>query len=324
MITVVRQSSDGIRPRVVHAVALTVALLANLFAAAQSSAPDRIYLLFTGDILLSRQVQAEVRHRNRSPWSDLRRLFQGAEWVGGNLEGAVGPASDCVSNGSPCFAVAENDISLLKAAGFRALTTENNHAGDLGSPSRKRTLEELRRAGLVGVDFESSPQFTLLRKVKIALIAVTTIPAADGRVQQVPSAELLEKLQAAKLRADLVMVSIHWGNELVPWPGKEQRRQAAWLVEHGADVVLGHHPHVIQPPGCVAGRPVFFSLGNHVFDQADPRTKEGLIADCEVSRGRMLCHGLRTRTRAGSSFPRIAGVDEAASKALAGCAFEIK
>jgi len=319
MITVVRQSSDSIRLRVVHAAILTLALLANLPASAQSSAPDRVHLLFTGDILLSRQVQAEVRHRKRSPWNDLRRLFRGAEWVGGNLEGAVGPASDCASNRSPCFAVAENDIDLLKIAGFRALTTENNHAGDLGSPARKRTLQELRRAGLVGVDFESSPEFTQLGKVKIALIAVTTIPAADGRVQRVPSAELLEKLQAAKLRADFVLVSIHWGSELVPWPGQEQRRQAAWLVEHGADVVLGHHPHVIQPAECVAGRPVFFSLGNHVFDQADPRTKEGLIADCEVNEGRMRCRGLRTRTRPGSSFPSFAGADEAADKALAGC-----
>jgi poly-gamma-glutamate synthesis protein (capsule biosynthesis protein) len=268
-------------------------------------------------------VQAEVNHRSRSPWHDLHLPFHGEEWLGGNLEGAVGPASECISSPSPCFAVAESEVAFLKAAGFRALTTENNHAGDLGSAGRKQTSEALRRAGLVGVDFESSPYFTHVGKVKIALIAVTTIPAADGQVQQVPSAALLKKLEAAKASANLVLVSIHWGNELVPWPSSAQRQQAEWLVEQGADVVVGHHPHVIQPPECVAGRPVFFSVGNHVFDQADPRTKEGLIADCEVGAASLQCRALRTSTAPGTSFPHLAGSDNAANKALAGCVFAV-
>jgi len=298
---------------------LIVALLAKLPAASQSET----HLLFTGDILLSRQVQAELNHRNRSPWRDLHLPVHAAEWLGGNLEGAVGPASECASGPSPCFAIAESDVAFLKPAGFRALTTENNHAGDLGSAARERTLEALHRAGLMGVDFENSPQFARVGKIKVALIAVTTIPAANGQVQLVPSAELLKKLESARATANLVMVSIHWGNELVPWPNTAQRQQAEWLVEHGADVVVGHHPHVIQAPECIAGRPVFFSLGNHVFDQADPRTKAGLIADCEVSAGRLRCSALRTSTGPGTSFPRFAGPDRTANKTLASCVFGI-
>ena len=67
-----------------------------------------------------------------------------------------------------------------------------------------------------------------------------------------------------------------------------QQQQARWLVEHGADLIVGHHPHVVQAPACVEGRPVFFSLGNHLFDQKYAETKDGLIADCSVHGGRLL------------------------------------
>ncbi|MGH7616016.1 MAG: CapA family protein, partial [Gemmatimonadaceae bacterium] len=102
-----------------------------------------------------------------------------------------------------------------------------------------------------------------------------------------------------------VVVSIHWGTELQDWPSESQRAAATWLVEHGADVVIGHHPHVVQDPQCVHGRPVFYSLGNHVFDQRYPETKDGLIADCRIHGARLRCGGVRTHTRRGSSTPVV-------------------
>jgi len=310
--------------RVAQAVFFTLTLFANPTTTAQCSTKDQVRLLFTGDILLSRGVQRELQHRRRSPWIGCQRLFHDVDWVGGNFEGAIGPASQCLSSAGPCFAAQESDVGLLKNAGFQALTIENNHAGDLGSTGRRQTRQAFQHAGLLAVDFENSPQFIQLAKFEIALVAVTTIPAADGRVQEVPSEEVLEKLRLARLRANVVVVSIHWGNELVPWPSSTQRKQAAWLVEHGADLVLGHHPHVLQRPECIAGSPVFFSLGNHVFDQANPRTKEGLIADCRFNQGRLHCQGIRTQTGPGTSVPRISSPGREATSGLAGCTREIK
>ena len=82
----------------------------------------------------------------------------------------------------------------------------------------------------------------------VAIVAITTVKAADGRVQQVPSVEVAQKLRLARQLANLVVVSIHWGNELQDWPTDEQQQQARWLVEHGADLIVGHHPHVVQSP----------------------------------------------------------------------------
>ena len=88
---------------------------------------------------------------------------------------------------------------------------------------------------------------------------------------------------------------------------------------HGADLILGHHPHVVQTPECVEGKPVFFSLGNHVFDQKYPETKEGLIADCRLRGGRLRGQGIRTPTEPATSIPTIVGSDRAADTALAAC-----
>ena len=262
-------------------------------------------LLFTGDILLSRQVQDEWTRRRQSPWAGFVELFRSADWVGGNLEGVLGEPAACVDSKSPCFPIGAPALQLLGEAGFAAVTQENNHAGDLGPDARRHTYAALAQQGVLGLDFARSPQFFRRGDSTIALISLSLVPAADGQVQQIPSLALAQKLRLAGALANLVVVSVHWGQELVDWPNPAQRSGAAWLVRNGADVVLGHHPHVVQPAECVAGKPVFFSLGNHLFDQKYPQSKQGAIADCRVSQGRLACRSLATRTPPGSTYPQL-------------------
>jgi hypothetical protein len=298
---------------------------------AQNLQGQEARILFTGDIMLSRQVAQELTVRIPGPWTSLQELFRKADWVAGNFEGAIGPPEGCVKSKSPCFATNEATVELLRRAGFAAVTTENNHAGDLGSDGRARTRQAFADAGVHAVDFESSPQFFRAGDVEIGLVALTLIRAADGRAQEIPSEEVAAKMQAARSRAGVVIVSIHWGNEYMEWPSAGQQSKAAWLVEQGADVIFGHHPHVIQQPGCIAGKPVFYSLGNHVFDQGNPKTRQGMIADCRVRGGKLRCSELLTETRAGTTFPTLAGSDgdlgsrlERDKSKLASCAPEIR
>ncbi len=90
-------------------------------------------------------------------------------------------------------------------------------------------------------------------------------------------------------------------------------------MAHGADMIAGHHPHVVQPAECIAGRPVFFSLGNHVFDQKYPATKTGLIADCRISGRKMTCGGILIQTPGQSFVPSAIGRSTTHDKALANC-----
>jgi hypothetical protein len=302
----------------------TALTLAGCLAAAGAVAALRprttgVRLLFTGDILLSRQVLVELDRTGRSPWDSVAKLFAAADWVGGNFEGAIGHDSACrVALDAPCFAAPDTAARLLAAADFDAVTTENNHAGDLGSGGRIATAAALRSAGILGIDFERSPRFMRVGDLTVALVAVSTVRTADGQVQTIPSTELAQKLRLARTLANVVVVSVHWGTELQDWPTDDQRAAAVWLVDHGADLVVGHHPHVVQRPDCIHGRPVFFSLGNHVFDQKYPETKEGLIADCTIRGGRLSCGAVRTHARRGSAMPTVADLADSSARAAIG------
>ncbi|MGB8028382.1 MAG: CapA family protein [Terracidiphilus sp.] len=288
-------------------------------AATAQQAPGDFRMLFTGDVMMSRLVRVEMEQRRTSPWADFSELFKTASLVGGNFEGAIGDPAKCPAESKLCFAVPDLAAETMRQAGFNLVSAENNHSGDLGQAGRNETRATFRQSGLLALDFDSSPQFFRFGELTVGFIAVTTVRAADGRVQQVPSVELTQKLRLARQLANLVVVSIHWGNELQDWPTDAQQQQARWLVEHGADMIVGHHPHVVQAPACVEGKPVFFSLGNHVFDQKYSETKDGLIADCTVRAGHLLCGALSTHTDETTAYPRLVGRNAAADQTLAGC-----
>jgi hypothetical protein len=330
---------------IIRGLGLTALLAAFLFAAgvacgasaadnADQTAPRR--MLFTGDILLSRQVAREIDARGGvSPWRDIGDALKDADVVFGNLEGAVGSMDGCRSpnNGTKeqssrdlCFAVNPRLVPMLRDAGFTALGVANNHSGDLGAAGRRATREALESAGLAAAGSDA-PVFFRLGRRTVGLVSLSLVPGRDGVADAVPSWQAARALRLVRALSDFVVVSVHWGKELADWVTPEQEAQARWLVAHGADVIVGAHPHVIQPAACVDGRPVFYSLGNHVFDQKYPATKRGLIAACTLDpadartgdAGTVLtCGGLNTETPVNSSFPRISGAADAAS-ALSAC-----
>jgi hypothetical protein len=277
-------------------------------------------MLFTGDILLAREVAREIEARGHvSPWRDMGSLFRHADFVFGNLEGTVGDASDCREPKELCFAVNGRLIPLLREAGFTAIGTANNHSGDLGPAGRRATREALQAAGMTPIGSEQSPVFFHLGAHTAALVNLTLVAGRDGEVDAIPSWQTAQKLRLARALADWVIVSVHWGQELADWVVPEQQAQAKWLVAHGADIIIGSHPHVVQPPACLDGRPVFYSLGNHVFDQKYPITKHGLIADCRIDDDRLTCGGLTTQTPPNSSFPKLSVAPGPGNEELSRC-----
>ena len=304
-----------------------LAALAVAGLLARATGGPSLTLLFGGDVMLSRQVAAEIAYRKVSPWSNLAPMLRGADVAAANFEGAVGTAAECLPVpgrvGSPepslCFAVAPANIPGLRSAGFAALSVENNHAADLGGRGRKQTLQAMQQVGLTALSWNASPIFVERKGVSLGMVAVSLIPGRDGTSAVLPSPDLARKLRLARSLSNLVVVFVHWGTELHDWPSEEQRRDAAWLVAQGADLVICAHPHVIEAPQCVAGKPVFYSLGNLLFDQKYPATRTGMLASCAVGRSRLSCHALLTAPPAGSFFPASAGADASADASLANC-----
>ena len=271
--------------------------------------PTDIKLLFTGDILLSRNVAVELKARRQFPWIKMQPVLKSSDWVMGNLEGAIGEPNNepLTDSESPVFKVLPSYIPLLSKAGFSAMSVENNHSLDNGDTGKTGTINELLKNNINPIYNTNSPQFFTVRGVTIAVVAINLIPARDKSCQEVPSIEIRQKLRVAKNLSNMVIVFIHWGSELLEWPNHYQRTAAKWLIQNGADLIIGCHPHVIQQPEMIDGKPVFFSLGNHLFDQKYLDTKKGLMVECSISNDGFVCKGLLTHTDTNSFFPIVIG-----------------
>ncbi len=289
-----------------------------------------IRLLFTGDILLARGVERQLIHDPQAFSRALGPILSGADLAIGNLEGAAGPQDACPESVQqpPCFPIREEFIPLLRQAGFKAIGQENNHSTDLGQAARQATRRLLEQNDLTALTYEQSPQFIRLHGLTIGIVSLSMIPGRDKQAVDVPCADLRQKLRLARNISNLVVVYVHWGSEFLDWPDKKQRQEAEWIINNGADIIVGHHPHLVQKPNCLHGKIVFYSLGNLVFDQKYPSTREGLLADCRIRGDAVSCSGLPTRTPEGTTLPVIDKVDgdtekALTEKALSGCAFNL-
>jgi poly-gamma-glutamate synthesis protein (capsule biosynthesis protein) len=242
-------------------------------------------LVAVGDVMMHADVKkaAEDQGGFEALWADLAPLFKGADLAFANLETPVAPTTG--RPGRPFqFNAPESLPAALRASGLTVLSVANNHAFDQGKKGVKETAERLKEAKLIGLgagatkaDAEA-PRFFEANGVKVALLGYTDLFNLDLNKKSdepwVRPMDLDAAAQAVKdlrTQADAVIVSVHWGDEYHHLPTKRHRQIAEALIAAGADLVLGHHPHVLQPMELVdaGGRKgvVAFSLGNFISNQ---------------------------------------------------------
>jgi len=247
--------------------------------------PVRVTLVAVGDLLMHQDVKRAARENAggfQSLWGDLKPLFQEADLVFGNLETPIAPTTGV--SGRPFVFNAPAELpGALKASGFTILSTANNHAYDQGSKGALETLERLEAAGLVGIGGgrdqaqAERPRIVERKGIKVAFLAFTDLfninlnQEGKGPWVRPLNDSALAAVKAARSQADLVVVSVHWGIEYEHQPRPRQRDMAARLIGAGADLIIGHHPHVLQPLEWLEaeGRKgaVAFSLGNFISNQ---------------------------------------------------------
>ena len=228
---------------------------------------DTLLLLFAGDVLLHGRVQACAAD---SGYYYLVRgiapLVRKADLAFANLECPISPSGrpprPFVFNGPP------QSLEGLRLAGFTGVSIVNNHSYDQGVEGFWETWREALLRGLEVVS--SEPRVLEVKGVKVGLVAFTQFlnkGPSRGPVELLgPGA--LEKVRELREKADLVVVIVHWGEEYRHEPTRFQRAWARRLAEAGADLVVGHHPHVLGPL-CKEGRAwVAYSLGNLVSNQS--------------------------------------------------------
>ena len=266
-----------------------------------ASAPSDIRLLFGGDIMLSRYVGKLARRKHDPAWPlhELAGLLASADIAFANLESPFSNTG-LRSDTGMVFRAEPDMVRALVSAGIDVVSTANNHARDCGSYGVAFTLDLLANNGILAAGTGATRKLAhegaiLARKsVGFGFLGYTfdqsngTHPDIDERVASMDLHQMRADVQDLLQRADVVIVSMHAGNEYQPAPNGLQQRFARAAIEAGATLVVGHHPHVVQPVERYQRGVIFYSLGNLVFDQFQvPNTQRGWIADVRFSGARL-------------------------------------
>lgn len=278
-------------------------LAVGLAAPCQRPAPtDTLRLAAVGDINLGRRLARErlLGGDTLYPFRAVREWLV-ADITFGNLESPIAPDSSEPSDTGNLFTAPPLAAMALARAGFDIVSTANNHAWDAGQAGVTETMRQLTRAGVrfvgsgFGRDMAEQPVVLERRGWRVAVFAVTRAwnPAPYAFYQHAGAnwiawgqpAWIYPAIAALRAsgRADLIIVSVHGGHEYVDEPPDYLREFLYGLVDAGADLVLAHHPHVLQPVVWHAGKPIVQSLGNFVFVQADPWARLSVILKIVVA-----------------------------------------
>ena len=297
---------------------------------AQARRPATITVSAVGDMIFDRNVKALIASQGGgAPLAKVASRLKRADVTVGNLEsnlsrsGSPMPGKDVTFRGDP------RGIVGLKASGFDFVALGNNHVLDYGSTSLRDTLAALDRAGIrhagAGMNRTAAwkPAVVTRDGATIAFLSFSHIlpagfvatsshaglAAGRGNMNAVASA-----IKAAQKRYDYVIVSFHWGIEYKDYANADQVRDARRAVDAGADMVLSHHPHVIQGVEFYKGKLIAYSLGDFVFDHYSRKTGEAFILDAKLGpsgiRDVDRDSGLPQRERHARGGDRQRGVDD--------------
>jgi poly-gamma-glutamate capsule biosynthesis protein CapA/YwtB (metallophosphatase superfamily) len=257
-------------------------------------APPTFTLAFGGDVMLGRGVAQSLDGDWQSAFSAVRPWLADTDLSFANLESPLTNAPQ-VSSGYD-LRTKPAAASALRTAGFDVVSLANNHALDAGETGLAETVATLKAAEITGVVTQTSGN--LRQSVRYHLLAFddSLLPLnIDAAAQQVVE---------ARQRADLVIVSVHWGGEYQAAPSLRQQAIAHELAFAGADLVIGHGPHVLQRVEWMGKTLVAYSLGNLLFDQPYPLDcRQGVIL--RVTRSVRGTRSVRDRSLAFELLPTV-------------------
>ena len=250
-------------------------------------------MIAVGDIMLSRNVAAKISKYGDFdyPFASTSAMFNSVDFVFGNLESPItqGPR---VPTGSFIFHADPGVENALAAANFKILSLANNHLPNYGAKGIADTIKYLDVVGIAhagagkNLAVASRPAFLEIKGIRFAFLAYNdrdVAPFGYGAATSSAGTALMDlaAMQAAvgdaKKIADLVIVSMHSGREYTEELTAAQTEFAHAAIDAGAELVLGHHPHVTQRVEKYRGKYIFYSLGNFIFDQMwSEETRRGI------------------------------------------------
>jgi len=226
-----------------------------------------------------------------NPWQGTGKALKSADLAFGNLESAVSTRGEPFLKEYNFRAKPAALATLAHHSGIDVLNLANNHTGDYGPRALVDTVNGVERQGIKAVGAGANlkraltPQVVRRLGLRVAFVGFSEIAPIEftagadrpGTAWANPS-EIVDAIRAARRKADIVVATFHWGIEKQTLETERQRQLADVAVRAGAQVVVGAHPHTLQPVRRQGGAIVAYSLGNFVFDgQSAETTTTGIL-----------------------------------------------
>jgi len=277
------------------AIFLTQTLWAKELAGDPSD--DVVNMVIVGDIMLG-GAPAKVMRRGQDPFAHVAPILKAADIRIGNLECVISNKGEPEPEKPNVFRVHPRAVRYLSRH-FDAVGLANNHSGDFGPVAFADMLSRLRQAGVGmygGGDnlLRAHQPFIIEKKgLRVAVLGFNEFqPRSFEADHDKPGIAWSEDEQVLRDiawargpgRADVVVAVMHWGWE-EPIANQRQRQLARLMIDAGVDAVVGGHPHLVQDTEVYAGKPVFYSLGNFVFEGFDkPVNNTGWMVQLQLTK----------------------------------------
>lgn len=260
---------------------------------------NQIRIFAVGDIMLERGVEYMAKKYGSTdynfPFLEIRDFLKNSDILFGNLEGPISERGDRVGS-IYSFRFNLQSIEALVSSGFNVLSLANNHVLDYGRLALEDTLENLKKNNILpcGSGWNADEAFSLrikeVKGMKIGFLCYENLGPKSWRAGDDYSGmawieikdieKIKEDVKEAKGQADILIVSLHAGEEYSAEPDFFQKNFSRTCIDVGADIVIGHHPHVIQKTEKYNDGWISYSLGNFIFDQGfSKETMEGIILE---------------------------------------------
>ena len=252
-----------------------------------------------GDMMFGRHVEEVTdRHGQEYLFRYVKPYFEQADYSTGNFEHPVTWSTDYDKQEKYIHIQAKSQsVETLKNLNFSVLNAANNHSMDYLETGLKDTIGTFNHYELdvigIGKNLDEAARidYKIVNGIKIATLGFTdAYVAGSGATKSKPGVLrakpeiFIPLINEAKENADLVVVHAHWGQEYETETSPRQKKLAEAMADSGADIILGHHPHVLQSVDVYKDTVIFYSLGNFIFDQGWSSARESAIVQYKLQK----------------------------------------
>ncbi len=264
-----------------------------------------------GDIMLGRNVQVKLNYDYPLAFEQVKDILNDADITFGNLECTLSDRGEKLIGKGAWLRAQPQAVDALKYAGIDIVSIANNHILDYNSPALKQTISILDENNIkhvgAGDNITEARKPVILEQngIKIGFLAYSdlyqygykvdgqtgyrTLEATDKQSGIAPLKEdiIISDIATLRPEVDLLFVSLHWGVEESFNIPLKQRELGHNIIDAGADMILGHHPHQLQGTEIYNGKPIIYSMGNFIFDQNDDENKDSIIVSAKYVNGKI-------------------------------------